>query len=152
MSRPLRPGDDAPPFEAHDGEGRAWSKDALAGRAFVLFFYPKDATPGCVREACGFRDAYGDFEKLDVPVLGVSRDDARSHKAFAESHRLPFPLLVDAEGRMHEAYGATMLGGLPRRITYLVDANGRVAEAFESNLNPEVHARRMLEAARALGL
>lgn len=152
MSRPLRPGDDAPAFRAEDAEGRTWSNGSLEGQAFILFFYPKDETPGCVREACSFRDAYADFEKLDVPVLGVSRDDARSHKAFAENHRLPFPLLCDPEGRMHEEWGATMLGGLPRRITYLVDANGRVAEAFESNLNPEVHARRMLEAARALGL
>ena len=150
MSRVLKVGESVPAFEAHDAEGRAWSDRSLSGSAYVLFFYPADATPGCIRQACGYRDASPSFRELDVQLLGVSRDDAASHKAFAAGHGLPYPLLVDPDGRMHEAFGAFMLGGLPRRVSYLVDANGRVAGAYDSHLQPEAHARRMLEAARAL--
>lgn len=150
MARVLDVGDRIPSFDAQDAEGRAWSDRALEGQAYVLFFYPADETPGCVREACGYRDAYAHFEALDVQVLGVSRDAAASHKAFAEGHGLPFPLLVDADGRMHDGFGAFLVGGLPRRVSYLVDANGRVAGVYDSHLHPESHARKMLEAARAL--
>ena len=150
MAKPLKPGDHVPPFEARDAEGRAWSREALAGQAYVLFFYPADETPGCIRESCAFRDAWPSFEALDLRVFGVSRDDAASHKAFAAGRNLPYPLLVDAEERMHEAFGAFMFGGLPRRVSYLVDANGRVAAVYESQLRPEAHARKMLEAARAM--
>lgn len=150
MSRELKVGEQVPPFEAQDAEGRTWSGRSLSGQAYVLFFYPADETPGCVREACGYRDASASFGELDVQLLGVSRDDAASHKAFAANHRLPYPLLLDGDGRMHDAFGAFMLGGLPRRVSYLVDANGRVAGVYDSNLQPESHARKMLEAARAL--
>lgn len=150
MAKPLEPGDRVPPFEAEDADGRTWSDKALAGQAYVLFFYPADETPGCVRESCAYRDAWGEFERLDLRVLGVSRDDAASHKAFAANRRLPYPLLVDSDERMHEAFGAFHLGGVPRRISYLVDANGRVAGVYDSHLHPEAHASKMLEAARAL--
>ena len=150
MSRRLRPGEAVPPFEARDADGRAWSDASLRGQAYVLFFYPADETPGCIREACAYRDAWSGFEALDVKVLGVSRDDAASHRAFAAGRRLPYPLLLDPEERLHEAFGAFLFGGLPRRVSYLVDANGRVAGAYDSQLRPEAHARRMLEAARAL--
>jgi peroxiredoxin Q/BCP len=150
MARPLRPGERIPPFEANDAEGRAWSDRTLSGQAFVLFFYPADETPGCIREACAYRDAYGGFQALDVQLLGVSRDTADSHKAFAAGRSLPYPLLLDEEGRMHEAFGAFMLGGLPRRVSYLVDANSRIAGVYDSHLRPEAHAREMLAAARAL--
>lgn len=139
-----------PPFEAVDGDGRAWSRDSLAGRPYVLFFYPQDETPGCIAEACAFRDAWDEFREAGVLVLGVSRDDAASHRAFAQNRGLPFPLLCDADGAMHEAFGGVMLGGLPRRISYLVGPEGRVAAAFDSHLRPEAHAAKMLAAARSL--
>jgi peroxiredoxin Q/BCP len=152
VPRPLRVGEPAPAFDAPDAEGRPWSRDALKGRAYALFFYPKDDTPGCVVEACAYRDAWSGFQEGGILVLGVSRDDAESHRRFAAQRRLPFPLLTDASGRMHEAFGATMLGGLPRRVSYLVDAEGRVAAAFDSHLRPEAHAMKMLAAARETGL
>ena len=146
----LRVGDQAPAFDASDGDGTLWRSDALAGRAFVLYFYPRDETPGCIVEACAYRDEYAAFEAIGVLVLGVSRDDEASHRAFAQNRRLPFPLLCDPDGVMHDAYGATMLGGLPRRVSYLVDEAGRVAAVFDSHLRPGAHAEKMLDAARAL--
>ena len=147
---PLRVGDAAPDFRALDAEGRAWSLADLRGRAFVVYFYPADETPGCVAEACGYRDAWRGFEALGVPVLGVSRDPPETHRAFARRRRLPFTLLSDPDGAMHKAFRARWLGGLPRRVSYLVDEEGRVAAAFDSHLRPGSHAERMLDAARRL--
>jgi peroxiredoxin Q/BCP len=151
MSRPLRVGEVAPAFEAPDATGRAWRSADLQGRAFVLYFYPKDETPGCIVEACAYRDAWEDFRAAGVLVLGVSRDDLETHRRFVEHRKLPFALLSDGNGRMHDAYGATMLGGLPRRVSYLVGTDGRVAAVFDSHLRPEAHAMKMLGAARELG-
>ncbi len=151
MSRPLRVGEEAPPFRAPDATGRTWTLDDLRGRAFVLYFYPKDETPGCIVEACAYRDAWEDFQDARVLVIGVSRDDLESHRRFVEHRKLPFALLSDGSGRMHDDYGATMLGGLPRRVSYLVGPDGRVAAAFDSHLRPEAHAMKMLAAARELG-
>lgn len=151
VTRPLRVGELVPAFAAPDAEGQVWRDAQLRGRAYVLFFYPQDETPGCIVETCAFRDAWRDFEAAGVPVLGVSRDDAQSHRRFAQRRELPYPLLTDATGRMHAEFGATMLGGLPRRVSYLVDKDGRVAAVFDSHLRPEAHAMKMLAAARELG-
>lgn len=151
MARPLRVGDVIPPFSAPDGEGRAWSDAGLRGKPFVLYFYPQDETPGCIVEACAYRDAWEDFQAAGVQVLGVSRDDLEAHRRFVAKRSLPFTLLSDGDGAMHAAFGATMLGGLARRISYLIDAEGRVAAAFDSHLRPEAHAMKMLAAARELG-
>jgi thioredoxin-dependent peroxiredoxin len=147
---PLRVGDAAPAFDAQGSGGRRWRLADLAGRPFVIYFYPEDETPGCIAEACGYRDRWAEFEALGVPVLGVSRDDAASHEAFARNRGLPFALLSDPDGALHDAYGAWMLGRLPRRISYLVDARGRIAAAFDSHARPGSHSGKMLEAARAL--
>lgn len=149
MSRPLRIGEPVPSFEARDAEGRVWSDMSLRGRRYVLFFYPADETPGCIRESCAYRDLWPEFERLGILLLGVSRDDDASHRAFAQRRTLPYPLLSDPGGRMHQAFGAFMLGALPRRISYLVEPDGTVASFFDSHLRPEVHADRMLEAARS---
>ena len=150
VTRPLRVGEPAPTFDASDGEGTRWSTHGLAGRAFVLYFYPQDETPGCVAEACAFRDEHAAFAALDVLVLGVSRDDDASHRAFAKNRRIPFPLLCDPTGAIHAAYGAVMLGGLPRRVSYLIGADLRVVAVFDSHLRPAAHAEKMMDAARAL--
>ena len=147
---PLAVGDAVPDFAAPDATGRAWRRADLAGRPFVVYFYPADETPGCVAEACGYRDAWPAFEALGVPVLGVSRDDARAHEAFARGRRLPFTLLSDPDGAMHTAFGAWRFGRLPRRVSYLVGEDGKVAAVFDSHLRPGSHAERMLEAARRL--
>lgn len=150
MAKALAAGDEAPPFSAMGSDGRLHTLADYAGRAFVVYFYPADETPGCVAQACAIRDAWDDFRALDLPVLGVSRDSVERHRGFVESRRLPFVLLADRDGSMHRDYGATMLGGLVRRVSYLVDAQGRIAAAFDSHLRPAAHAAKMLAAANSL--
>ncbi len=148
----LEPGDDAPRFEAEDETGRTWSLDELKGRPFVLYFYPRDDTPGCTTEAHAFRDAMPSFEELDVPVLGVSDDDAKSHRSFKDKHDLNFPLLVDEDGAIADAFGVwvkkKMFGNEfygNERTTFLIDEDGTVAKAW-TDVDPEGHAQEVLEA------
>ena len=102
----LEPGDPAPPFTLRDGSGKQVSLKDFAGKDVILYFYPKDDTPGCTKEACGFRDAWTDLQDLGVIVLGVSGDDAASHAKCAAKYRLPFPLLSDPDHGVMTAYGA----------------------------------------------
>jgi thioredoxin-dependent peroxiredoxin len=134
----LKAGDPAPDFQAAtDGGGTVSLKD-FRGKKVVLYFYPKDNTPGCTREACDFRDAISRFKKKDVVVLGVSPDSIESHKKFKAKFDLPFPLLADEDHKIAEAYGAwgekSMYGkkflGIIRS-TFLIDEKGKIAEAFE---------------------
>lgn len=145
----LRAGEAAPAFEARDETGARWGLDALRGRAFVLTFYPKDETAGCIRQVCALRDAWADLRDAGVEVFGVSRDDAASHQAFVAARRLPYRLLTDASGAMHEAFEVGRFLGVTNRVSYLVDGEGRVVEAYRSNLRPGSHAERMLSAARS---
>ena len=102
-------GDNAPEFEAKDQDGKMWKLSGLAGKQVVLlYFYPKDDTPGCTKEACGLRDRMSDLKKDNVQVLGVSFDDGESHKKFIAKHNLNFPLLVDTDGKIADEYGARM--------------------------------------------
>ncbi len=115
----------------------------------VLYFYPKDDTPGCTRQACAFRDGYEEFGKLDAEVVGISSDSVESHKGFAEKHSLPFPLLSDEGGKVRKLYGVpTTFGLFPSRVTYVVDAEGTVGHVFASQLGVEEHVE---EAREALG-
>lgn len=148
MARPLRVGDRIPAFSARDHEGRAWTQRDIEGRPSVLFFYPADFTAGCTREAGAYARAWPELQALGVRVIGVSRDSVEKHAAFAEKRCLPFTLLADADGAMTDAFGATTLGGLPRRISYFVDAELRVAARFDSAWRAEAHAQKMLVAAR----
>ena len=114
--------------------------------AVVLYFYPKDDTPGCTVEACGFRDAYEDFKDAGAEVVGISSDSADAHKAFASKHSLPFTLVADAGGKVRKAYGVkATLGLLPGRVTYVIDPKGVVRHVFDSQLNPTKHVREALE-------
>lgn len=149
-------GDSAPAFEAEDEAGRTWTLDELTGRPFVLYFYPRDDTPGCTTEACSFQDAMPDFQALEVPVLGVSDDDAASHRSFKDEHGLEFPLLVDEEGELADAYGVwvekQMFGNTfhgNERVTFLVDGEGTVARVWE-DVEPEGHGEEVLAAVREL--
>lgn len=147
---PLRVGDVVPSFESRDADGRAWSDASLRGSPYVLFFYPADETPGCIRQSCAFRDLASEFGALGVQILGVSGDDAESHRHFAQRRRLPYPLLTDEGKRMRRAFGALAFGLLPLRVSYLVGADGRVAGVHDGRFDPAAHADRMLDAARAL--
>ena len=122
-----------------------------AGKPVVLFFYPADATPGCTKEACAFRDAYSDFLSAGAAVFGVSADDAASHAAFRAAHSLPFPLLVDEGDAVREAYGVPkdFFGALKGRQTYVVGTDGVVAFAFNSQFDAEGHVTRALAALQA---
>jgi len=145
----LKIGDLAPDFNLPSDRGGRVSLSELKGqgRAVVLYFYPKDDTPGCIIEGCAFRDRHSLFEKAGAVVLGVSSDSLDSHHRFSAKYRLNFPLLADAGGKVCRAYGAQRLWGLVRRrITYVVDAQGRIALAFDSMTDPERHVDEALNA------
>jgi len=128
-------GDRAPALTLKDDQGRAVSLSDFKGKTVVLYFYPKDDTPGCTREACDFRDSYARFKAKGAVILGVSRDDAASHQRFKQKYELPFPLLADAEGAVTEAYGVwvkkSMYGrtyfGI-ERTTVVIDGTGTITE------------------------
>lgn len=127
-------GDKAPAFEARDQDGKMVKQSDFTGKqAVLLYFYPKDNTPGCTKEACGFRDRIDELKQQGVAVLGVSRDDATSHKKFIAQHRLTFPLLVDTDGRITDAYGAGMAGrSMSRRVSFLIDRDGRIVHVTDA--------------------
>jgi len=145
-------GSAAPNFAAKDANGETVRLKDLRGQKVVLYFYPKDDTPGCTKEACSFRDAFADFKKRDIKVLGVSTDSEASHKKFAAKYKLPFTLLADPDHSIADAYGVygekkfmgrTYMG--VKRITFLIDEKGKVKKVFEK-VKPEEHAREVLEA------
>jgi peroxiredoxin Q/BCP len=125
--------------------------DQLAGATLVLFFYPKDDTPGCTAEACAFRDGFADFQALGAQVWGVSGDNAASHQRFAARHQLPFPLLVDQGNQLRRAFGVpNTLGVLPGRVTYVIDGKGVIRHVFNNLLDGAAHRREALEAVRRI--
>jgi len=139
---PLVAGDLAPPIALRDQDGEERRSDQLNGRALVLFFYPKDDTPGCTMEACAFRDSYGELQGLGAEVWGVSGDDAASHQRFASRHSLPYPLLVDQGNALRKAFGVpSVLGLLPGRVTYVIDGQGVVRHVFNNLLDGPAHQR-----------
>jgi len=146
----VRVGEIAPDFTLDAADGRPVSLADFRGRAeVVLFFYPKDDTPGCTAEACSFRDSHESFRDAGAEVIGVSADSSASHRAFAGKHRLPFLLLTDADGALRARYGVPRTFGLiPGRVTYLIDRRGVVRHVFSSQVRPAKH---VTEALRVLG-
>ena len=123
--------------------------DFMGERPVVLFFYPKDDTPGCTKEVCAFRDEYEAFEKLDAEVIGISSDSVESHRRFASKHDLPFTLLSDGGGKVRKLYGVQNSFGLfPGRVTYVIDKEGVVRLVFSSQLGVERHVEEAIEALR----
>jgi len=117
----------------------------------VLYFYPKDDTPGCTKEACSFRDQYQDFQDAGAEVIGVSSDAEASHEKFAAKHRLPFVLLADRSGVVRKQYGVpATLGLLPGRVTFVIDRQGIVRHVFNSQLQATRHVEEAIAALRAL--
>lgn len=146
-------GDPAPAFQATLQDGSTFDSQALLGRkSLVLFFYPKDGTPVCTQQACAFRDAYAQFVKADVEVVGVSSDSPASHRKFAERHSLPFPIISDGDGSLRRLFGVPRaLGIFPGRVTYVIDPEGVVRMVYNSTLSAEPHVRKALEAVAARG-
>lgn len=146
----LKPGDSAPEFSLPDANGDLVSLADFRGKWIVLYFYPRDNTPGCTKEACGFRDAYADYQNQDVVVLGVSTDDAKSHTKFVQKFNLPFTLLSDAEGKVastYDSYGLKKFMGKEymgvSRNTFLIDPEGKIHKIY-LKVKPEPHAAEVL--------
>jgi peroxiredoxin Q/BCP len=148
-SASVRVGDRAPEFSLEDAEGKTVRLADLRGSPVVLYFYPKDDTPGCTKEACTFRDQYEDFQEAGARVIGVSSDSRASHRRFAERYRLPFTLLSDRGGKVRKLFGVpATLGLLPGRVTFVIDGEGIVRHVFNSQLDATRHVREALAALR----
>ena len=147
----LKPGDKAPLVQGTDQDGKAWSlKEAITKGPVLLYFYPKDDTPGCTKEACGLRDQMSDLKKDNVQVVGVSFDSADSHHKFISKHNLNFPLLADTDGQIADAYGVRMTGkNMARRVSFLIDKQGAIRHITD-NPKAEVHLTEMKEAVASL--
>lgn len=146
-------GDRAPEFELADQDGQLHSLEDYRDQWVVLYFYPKDETPGCTTEACEFRDNIFEFKKINAQILGVSLDDVESHQKFAENHGLPFPLLADTEGKAAEAYGVkTKMFGMTvaKRQTFLIAPDGTIAKHY-AKVKPADHSMQVLADLKALG-
>lgn len=145
----LAAGAPAPNFEATDAAGRPIELAATRGAPSIVFFYPKDETPGCTKEACAFRDAWGKLTAAKVTVFGISRDSSASHALFREKYALPFPLAADTEGTISRSYGVKSTLGMTERVTFLVAADGRIAKVYP-NVDPGVHVDELLADVGAL--
>ena len=145
-------GDKAPDFNAITTDGSTLKLSDLKGRHVVLYFYPKDDTPGCTKEACSFRDQYQDFQDAGAEVIGVSSDAEASHEKFAAKYRLPFVLLADRSGAVRKQYGVpATLGLLPGRVTFVIDRQGVVRHVFNSQLQATRHVEEAIAALRSMG-
>ena len=147
-------GDMAPDFTKKTQNGDTISLSQYRGdKTVVLYFYPKDETPGCTAEACTFRDSFEDFVEAGAVVIGVSQDSEQSHKRFAEHHRLPFLLVSDHDKALQKAYGVPKtMGLLPGRVTYVIDRGGSVQHVFSSQLNAKKHVREALDVVKSLSV
>lgn len=146
----LKVGDVAPDFSLPDGQGNLIRLLDFRGNRVILYFYPRDNTPGCTTEACSFRDAYEEFQARNVVVLGVSADDAKSHQKFSTKYHLPFPLLVDIEGQVattYDCYGLKKFMGKEyigiTRSTFVIDPGGRIEKIYKK-VKPAIHVAQVL--------
>ncbi len=139
---PLSIGDSAPNFTAKDTSGNTVSLSSYAGKPVVIYFYPKDDTPGCTKQACSFRDNYAQYLSKGIAVFGVSMDDQLSHQKFTEKYGLPFPLLVDSDGALTKVFDVDG-GGRSKRVTYLIDSSGKIEQVY-TTVNTETHATDIL--------
>lgn len=152
MNSPIQEGDRAPNFTAETHTGRKISLADFQGKqAVVLYFYPKDGTSICTKEACAFRDAYEDFVQAGAAVIGVSVDSLESHRSFAADKQLPFLLIGDEDGALRKLFGVPKTFGLlPGRVTYVIDREGVVRHVFNSQLFAGRHVSEALEIVRKL--
>ena len=152
MAKELKEGNKAPDFAVPDAEGNIVKLKDLRGKKVVLYFYPKDDTPGCTKEACAFRDSFSKFKRRGIEVLGVSLDNEKSHQKFTQKYQLPFRLLADTDRKLSESYGTygekkfmgrTYMGN--HRMTFLIDEQGKIKKIF-SKVKPDDHAEEVLAA------
>ncbi|MFV8342144.1 peroxiredoxin [Flavobacterium sp. XS2P39] len=148
----LQVGDKIPNFKAKDANGNDFDSQNIIGhKPLVIYFYPKDNTPGCTAEACSFRDQYEDFKDLGAEVIGISSDSVASHQKFAEHYKLPFILLSDSDKKIKKLFGVSsgLFGLLPGRVTYVTDKNGVIQLIFDSMWATK-HIPKALEAVKKL--
>ena len=152
MAAKLKEGDKAPDFSVADESGKTVRLKDLRGKKIVLYFYPKDDTPGCTKEACSFRDSFSKFKKRGIEVLGVSLDSEKSHQKFIDKYKLPFRLLADTDRKLSESFGTygekkfmgrAYMGN--HRMTFLIDEKGKIKKIL-SKVKPEDHAAEVLAA------
>lgn len=143
----LKVGDKIPNFSALDTNGNVFESQSIIGKKpLVIYFYPKDDTPGCTAQACSFRDQYEDFTDLGAEVIGVSSDTVASHQKFAKQYKLPFILLSDSNKKIRNLFGVPsgLFGLLPGRVTYVADKNGTIQLIFDNNLMATKHIPKAL--------
>lgn len=148
----LEKGEKIPQFELKDQEGNVFkSEDIVGKKPAVIYFYPKDFTPGCTKEACNFRDSYEDFKEVGAEVIGISNDSEKSHLKFSKKYNLPFILLSDANGRVRKKFAIkkSLLGLVPGRETFVIDKDGRIIFKFNS-LDASKHMKKALNAIQKL--
>jgi peroxiredoxin Q/BCP len=144
----LSNGDQAPDFTLTSQSGQSVRLSSFKGQHnVVVFFYPRDFSPGCTKEVCRFRDNYEEFSKIGAQLIGISSDDQPAHEKFTSQHKLPFLLLTDPSGFVRNAYGVKKtLGLLPGRATFVIDRNGIIRHVFSSQMNPHRHIDEALAA------
>ena len=147
----LKPGVLAPELHAIDQNGQSRTLASERGHPVVVYFYPKDATPGCTKEACAFRDVWERFKAAGVQVFGVSADDRKSHEKFAIDQKLPFPLLADPDHVWIDGFGVPTRLGMPTRVSFLIGPDGKIAKVYP-NVDPGVHATEVLADAQAVSV
>ena len=148
-TKPIVVGDKVPDFALLDQNGKEFNVGDYAGkRAMVIYFYPKDDTPGCTKEACSFRDSFEEFTDRNVEVVGISADSVESHLNFAKKYNLPFSLLADTENKVRNLFGVkgNLMGLIPGRVTYVINKEGVVVYVFESQLKATKHIDESLKA------
>jgi peroxiredoxin Q/BCP len=140
-------GDFLPDFQGIDQNNQLFDSSSLNGKPAVIYFYPKDNTPGCTVQACTFRDAYQDFQDLGAVVVGISSDSSVTHQNFKEKHQLPFTLIADLDKKIRKLFGVptAFFGLLPGRVTYVFDKNGKAIFVFDS-MRAKHHIHKALEA------
>lgn len=152
-TKSLSIGDLCPAFSLLDQQGQVTnSADLIGTQLLVIYFYPKDDTPACTKEACSFRDSHAEFSDLGCKVIGISSDSVSAHLKFAEKHRLNFTLLADENGAVRKSFGVprALFGILPGRVTYIVDLKGTVQGIFNSMTDPFGHIAHALETIKSL--
>lgn len=145
----LEVGDQVPSFTLKDQFGKSFDLNDYIGKTpMVIYFYPKDDTPGCTKEACSFRDSYEEFTDRNIKVIGISADDVESHKNFADKYNLPFTLLSDTENEVRNLFGvkSNIFGLIPGRVTYVIDKKGKVIFIYDSQFKAEKHIQESLKA------
>ena len=145
----LAPGGNAPQLHAEDHLGKAVDMPAKDGHVQLVYFYPRDNTPGCTTEACALRDAWDKYTEAGVEVIGVSSDSAEKHREFATEHKLPFSLVADEDHAWGKAFGVDATMGMYQRVSFLIGKDGKVAQVFPK-VDPAIHAQEVLAAVAKL--